>query len=318
VRSKQSPRSPAVNVGLNPTAKRSTRHSPTVAYNRVLRSSMPVPPNTAAAVSVIIPWCNRPELSISLSENMPSFRRAHAEVIVVNCGGDLKILRHLLRTFWIQGMRLVNVSHRRFNKSLALNAGFLVSQGSIVQFLDADIILGRSYFNEALTQLPRKAYVTLARVQERGSKPRAQLRSGISELAHSITIVRRDRSAQVETNRVRYGDCSRSAPGIVMFRRESFLCVDGMNSDLQGWGFEDIDFLVRLQLATGRPPAQAGCGYHISHDDRHRTFTGKTPQHSESSNSARCLYNYQHGHFMGTYQDDIKTLHKLMRTENGV
>ena len=268
--------------------------------------------NAAKGVSVIIPWCNRPELKISLLENAPVFQRTDAEVIVVNCGGDVKLSHQLLREVRIRGLKLVHVPSPHFNKSLALNAGFLVSREKVVQFLDADIILDKNYFNEALCYLPRKAYVTLARLSEHGSESRASIDLGIAEIGQTITIVRSDRTIHVETNRLRYEDGSRSAPGIVMFHRKSFIGVDGMNSDLEGWGFEDIDLLIRLQLATGRQPSQAGHGYHIPHDDKLRFFRGKTPQHNESINSAKCLFNYRSGHFMGTYRDDIKTLRKSL------
>lgn len=273
---------------------------------------MPVQRNAATTLSVIIPWCNRPELKVSLLENARVFQRAHSEVIVVNCGGDVKSSRQLLREVRFHGLKLVHVPHRHFNKSLALNAGVLVSRNKIVQFLDADIILDKNYFDEALHHLPKKAYVILARLTERGSESRATASQGIAEIAQTITIVRSDRTAHVETNRLRYEDGSRSAPGIVMFSRKSFICVDGMNSDLEGWGFEDIDFLIRLQLATGLQPSQAGHGYHIPHDDKLRFFRGKTPQHNESINSAKCLFNYRSGYFMGTYLDDIKALRKLI------
>lgn len=273
---------------------------------------MPLKRNVATRLSVIIPWCNRPELRISLLENAPVFQRAHSEVIVVNCGGDVKSSRQLLREVRIRGLKLVHIPHSHFNKSLALNAGFLVSREKIVQFLDADIILDKNYFDEALHCLPMKAYVILARLSERSSESRARDKLGIDEIAQTITIVRSDRTAHVETNRLRYEDGSRSAPGIVMFPRRSFMCVDGMNSDLEGWGFEDIDFLIRLQLGTGLQPSQAGRGYHIPHDDKLRFFRGKTPQHNESINSAKCLFNYRNGHFMGTYRDDIKALRTLM------
>lgn len=268
--------------------------------------------NAATKLSVIIPWCNRPELKTSLLENTPVFQKVHSEVIVVNCGGDVNSCHQLLRAVRIPGLKLVHVPHPHFNKGLALNAGFLVSREKVVQFLDADIILDKNYFNEALHCLPRKAYVTMARLSERGSESRACVSLGIAEIAQTLTIVRSDRTVHVETNRLRYKDGSRSAPGIVMFHRQSFVRVDGMNSDLEGWGFEDIDFLIRLQLATGLQPSQAGHGYHISHDDKLRFFKGQTPQHNEATNSAQCLFNYRQGHFLGTYRDDIKALRGSM------
>ena len=90
--------------------------------------------------------------------------------------------------------------------------------------------------------------------------------SELEELVYSIKLsVRGGREASVETNRVRFSDGSRSAPGIVMLAREHFLEVAGMNSDLQGWGWEDLDLLVSLQLALSLRQQQAGAVVHLTH-----------------------------------------------------
>lgn len=62
----------------------------------------------------------------------------------------------------------------------------------------------------------------------------------------------------------------RAAPGIVAFTAQSFIAVEGYSSEFIGWGFEDRDFLWRLDRA-GVQVINMGSADHISHGESERT-----------------------------------------------
>src|SRR5262249_20350063 len=62
----------------------------------------------AVGVSVVIPWCNRAEIKATLSHNRDKLQAVGAEVVVVNCGGDLATLEALLCTVSFGGLHQVD------------------------------------------------------------------------------------------------------------------------------------------------------------------------------------------------------------------
>ncbi|MBV8201508.1 MAG: glycosyl transferase family 2, partial [Acidobacteria bacterium] len=81
-------------------------------------------------LSVVIAWCNREELAVALSHNLPMFRDARCEVVVVNCGGDSSLLQRLLGRTPFAELRRVELPAPAFNKALALNMGTAVAPGA--------------------------------------------------------------------------------------------------------------------------------------------------------------------------------------------
>ncbi|WP_257448151.1 galactosyltransferase-related protein [Archangium lipolyticum] len=263
--------------------------------------------STRPELSVIIPWSNRPELETTLRRNSRQFTACPAEVVVVNCGGDPELFRRVLGARPFPGLRGVELPGVGFNKSLALNVGVGTARAERLFFLDTDIVLGADLLGPALTQLGRRHVVTVDRTFESQRKPGRE-RSNLVEMAYSVRFVdAKGRSAQVETNLMRPRENSRSAPGLVFLRRKHFLAVDGMNSDLSGWGWEDLDLLVRLQLELGLSPRRSGSVTHLTHGDEHRDLQGQSRAASEHLNFARCLECYRVGHYRGTYTDDTQT-----------
>ena len=192
----------------------------------------------------------------------------------------------------------------KFNKSLALNIGTFVAQAERLFFLDTDILLREDFLPQALKLLDRPCFVTIDRVFE--SKRSTGLHHQLREIAYSIELVGpRNRKVRLETNRVRFYDSSRSGPGLILLTREHFLQVDGMNSELEGWGWEDLDLIARLQLALGLRWHRVGATTHLTHSDELRTFRNYTRAADEEANFSTCLANYSLGHYLGTYSEDI-------------
>jgi glycosyl transferase family 7 (putative galactosyltransferase) len=276
------------------------------------------------ALSVIIPWCDRPEIDTTLRHNHPAFAAYDIEVVIVNCGGQVEPLRTVLGGQSLPAVRWVELPAVHFNKSLALNIGAFAARAERLFFLDTDILLQNDFLPEALQFLDRSSFVTIDRVYESRMRPRSDVHPYLREIAYSIELVdHRGRSVRVETNRVRLPDGSRSGPGLVLLARTHFLYVDGMNAELKGWGWEDLDLLARLQLSLGLRQRRVGAVTHLTHDSALRTVDGSTDTGTEQTNLATCLANYSLGHYGGTYRQDIATwrerlsLHKPIVSAGG-
>ncbi|HKY36109.1 MAG TPA: galactosyltransferase-related protein [Polyangiaceae bacterium] len=258
----------------------------------------------APRLSVIVPWANRPELSRTLAGNQGEFLAAGAEVIVANCGGDRELLARCVAE---AGMAL-SVVHidTSFNKALALNLGVTQASAPTLLFLDCDVELGRGSCTTALSLVSAACAVTLDRVVE--SSPGENVAYPyLSAVIHTTELEMADgRRVRIETNRRRLNEGCRSAPGIVFVDREQFIEVDGMNSDLTGWGWEDLDLLVRLQLQAGVRIERAGSATHLTHGDDRRCIDGVNRAGNEAWNAAMCLANYGLGHYYGTYGSDCE------------
>ncbi|MDC0709968.1 glycosyltransferase family 2 protein [Stigmatella sp. ncwal1] len=256
-------------------------------------------------LSIIIPWSRRPELDVTLRRNRRFFTARPFEVLVVNCGGDIRMFRKLLRAHRFPGLRGLEMRGTSFNKSLALNVGASAARADCLLFLDADVVLRSNFLEESLARLGTKHFVTVDRLFE--SHPSSLRPSRLRELAYLMRFVdRKGRIAQVETRRVNLSDGSHSGPGVVMLRRKHFEEVSGMNSNLRGWGWEDMDLLVRLQLALGLSPKRHGEGVHLTHGDDQRDLAGMHKKASELLNLSRCLENYREGYYWGTCEDDFE------------
>jgi N-terminal domain of galactosyltransferase len=282
-----------------------------------LRPEGPPAPSARPALSVVIAWCNRPELAVTLRHNRRAFHDARCEVLVVNCGGDAALLRRLLVEAPVEELRRVELPAPAFNKPLALNLGAAAARAARLFLLDADVLLTPRTIGQALRRLGGGCYVTIDRVRE---APTGSLRpparrvppaatapaGGIREIANSLELVGAGgRRARIDLNRVRLDDGTRSAPGLVLLARDHFLAVEGMSSDLEGWGWEDMDLLFRLELGLGLRRRRTGRATHLSHGDELRSLGEGGRFASEQANQALCLARYRAGDYLGSYRDDL-------------
>jgi len=257
-------------------------------------------------LSVIIPWCDRAEIEETLASNAALLARHDVEVVVVQCAGDEAWLAEALTR--VPGpVTWVDVPADGFNKALALNLGVHAATGDSVFFLDCDVLLREDFLSEALDALDQGCFVTIDRVYESAAGPSESSEpSALAGLANAVGLVIEDgRTVWVETNRVHFHDGSRSGPGLILLRREHFIAVDGMNSDLVGWGWEDLDLVARLQLSGVAPRRALGSVVHLTHGDAKRA--GDSTGETERDNFSVCLANYRLGYHRGTYDDDVQT-----------
>jgi len=268
--------------------------------------------NDEPGLSVLVPWYERDELRLTLAANAPFLRSQRAEVLVLNCGGDSRRLRGLIAASEAAGVRQLDISAPRFNKSRALNIGISEAKSDHVLTLDADIVLLDDSLAAARASLGEQSFVTIEWVHE--SRPPASagnpitLAGGLGARLVNTAILE---FTFPDGNTIHYQASRRNAfgnmragPGILLARKQDLLKVQGYNSNLETWGWEDDDILIRLQhvLALGR--VQTGAALHLTHGDERRTLHGPGSR-SDQLNFLKCCRNYNNGQFLGTYDSDV-------------
>jgi glycosyltransferase involved in cell wall biosynthesis len=257
-------------------------------------------PNHGIERTVVIPWCNRRELARTLRENACAFRRGSAEIIVVNCGGDGHLLKTVIDRAAPGRITIAHVRRRCFNKGLALNIGVWLARGRVVSCLDSDVIVRPMSFAKAATVAANGRVVTVREIRESDQAPAAR-RSWLTRVSHVMRLeVEGGRRCDVETSCVNLHRGTRSAPGLITLRREDFVAVGGMNSSLTGWGWEDMDLLVRLRLGLGKQAHKIGTAVHLTHGWRVRSA------YNEPRNRVAAFDNYRAGRWRGSYNADVR------------
>jgi hypothetical protein len=267
-------------------------------------------------LSVLIPWCDRPEIRTTLAQNVPIFDRFGAEILILNCGGDIEQLKMLLSDVGsssLAGIRIADLFRPQFNRSYALNIGAHMGRSSKLFVLDADVLLNAELVRDALEILERPAFVTVEKVFE--SQPFDDLFDPDSSKLKPVSVVRTHfidisladgENIRIATFRRDEVDGSRAGPGLMFLRKEHLIQVDGYNADLQYWGWEDLDLQVRLTKVLALEHREVGSVFHLSHGDGARALFGKNAQSANRSNMGACCERYAQGNFRGTYSRDVQ------------
>jgi predicted glycosyltransferase involved in capsule biosynthesis len=254
--------------------------------------------------SIIITWKDRPDIRLALQANASVFANSKLEIIIVNCGGNIRILKDAIRGLPFN-IILISTRLRTFNKCYAQNIGVSQSTGRLLLFLDADVIIENDFIDRIPQVLRKDQFLTLAAIRE--SQDLSKTITSEFEVAfHTELRVPGYGHLRVETNRARPLAGIRSAPGIIAMRREHFIAIGGANSRLSGWGWEDLDVIVRLQFTLKLKRIQAGIGRHLSHPNSVRILNNNSRTNSELKNFLACIANYTTGSFQGTYVKNIK------------
>jgi N-terminal domain of galactosyltransferase len=259
------------------------------------------------ALSILIPWFERDELQLTLAANALVFRTYDAEILILNCGGNSERLRGLIAESEVAGVRQLDISVPGFNKSLALNGGLAHARAGAIFILDADVVLLGPLPVDALED---DSFVTIesvyesaaydaksalddkAMASEEGPVLEFRFRDGV-KVRHQLGL--RDALGNI-----------RAGTGLLLSHKADLLHIGGYNSDLDSWGWEDDDVLVRLQYAQRRR-VQSGAALHLTHGDNRRFLHGSRGQ-SNQRNFIKCCRNYNKGLFQGSYHSDIASL----------
>ncbi|UII31850.1 hypothetical protein LVD17_26530 [Fulvivirga ulvae] len=264
-------------------------------------------------LDILIPWKNRKELSRCLKENGAFFEEedVKANFIIINCGGDRQQVSDLVNEADISfPIRIVHFEYPGFNKSLALNLGILNSTEATIMVLDTDVIFQDLDIEQLKTIIDRDAFATIAKVLEEKPEPEEFPEAAeLLEIGQFIEFkAANGNKALVEMNRQGVLDKSRSGPGIIITTKRALTEVGGYNSELEGWGWEDLDLITRLQLKQGMERVALGTVLHMTHNDDVRYITPEFnfKKQNEQRNFQICLINYRLGIVEGSLEEDKK------------
>ncbi|MCA1612740.1 MAG: glycosyltransferase [Acidobacteria bacterium] len=272
------------------------------------------------SLSIVVSWRDRAELGGALPGLAATARAVGGDVTVVNFGGSPEMLRAQLGD-QAPEVKVVEVRGQKyFNKSCAQNLGAAHTTGALLFFCDCDIVLEPGtvkYLAEQLTTRPG-TFGTLAGVRESQTNSRGG--KHIVCFGYELLIVTADkRRLRIVDNEEDASDGSRQAPGLLMVRRPDFLSVNGYNSQLHGWGWEDQDMISRLTLGAGLERVVHGHAVHLSHDDHARISNYPVTDRWESRDRMfrQALANYDEANFRGTYDLDVERLAPLVTLGTG-
>jgi glycosyltransferase involved in cell wall biosynthesis len=270
----------------------------------------------AKRLSVIVSWRDRGELGRALP-TIAACAAAHGgEVLVVCFGGDRRDLDAQIGS--TPGAAVLEIGNQAyFNKPKAMNLGARHSRGRILFFCDCDILLDPVVFGELLHKVESTpdAFGTLAHVKE--TELNSRRARFIASFGYELRLKTADnRQVRIVDHEEDAETGLRMAPGLLLVRRESFEMVNGYNSQLDGWGWEDQDMICRLTLGAGLTRINYGRALHISHDDNARVqgLSAKDRWESRDRMFRRALANYDEANFQGTYAEDNHALgHAIAR-----
>jgi predicted glycosyltransferase involved in capsule biosynthesis len=241
-----------------------------------------------------------------LPKNAEWLEAAQAELIIVNGAGDTSRLRDLIKTCSYGGIRVLDIEGTQyFNKPECLNIGAFFSRSDWVFTLDTDIILTPDFLESALHGIAgNHRFATVKEVVELGPEIRmlpSDPQGAVVQRVITTTVVHENgHTATIEYSADKHG--TRSGVGLVLARREHFIGIQGLNSNLRGWGYEDFDFQIRLQLGLGLERVSLGRAQHVSHSPAQSAAV------SHSRNIAIAWRNYSKGKLDGTFDSDIARL----------
>jgi len=259
-------------------------------------------------LSIVVSWRDRAELGRALPGLVAAARGVGGEVVVVSFGGSRDLLREQLGTE-AAAVAVVEITDEPyFNKAAAQNLGAAHSRHPVLFFCDCDIVVepvGIGRLAAAVHDTPG-VFATLAGVRESALNSRGG--NHVVCFGYELKIRTADgRELRIVDNEEDAAEGTRQAPGLLLAKRPDFLAINGYNSRLHGWGWEDQDMISRLTLGAGLSRLQEGHALHLSHgdDDRIRAYPPvKDRWESRDRMFRQALANYDRADFRGTYDRD--------------
>lgn len=261
-------------------------------------------------LSIVVSWRNRKELGRALPGLAASARALGGDVTIVNFGGSREVLDEQLDDH-ASDVNVVEIDNQQyFNKARAQNVGAANTKQPYLFFCDCDIVLEPATVASLVERLRANpgTFATLAGVRE--SELNSRGGNHVVCFGYHLRIRTKDgRVLEIVDNEEDANDGTRQAPGLLLVKRDDFLAINGYNSRLHGWGWEDQDMIGRLTLGAGLTRIQDGVAIHLSHDDDARMAAYppfKDRWESRDRMFRQALANYDAGDFRGTYDRDAR------------
>jgi hypothetical protein len=222
----------------------------------LLRSALPEPRPRATPVRpnpkilVVVPFRDRKPGAhrfANLTACLASLRdqslsRRDYSIMVVESDGE-PLWRERIKPLADQYVHAYNPGP--FNKSWAVNVGVVAAGGQapLICVLDGDALVDRQFLERNLTRFRDPAVGAVAPFRDL---------LYLDEESTSWAATRRcvEHDAAIDADRIR-GFLAFRPPGVcVWLRRDVFERVNGFDERYEGWGGEDLDFVLRVQTVT--------------------------------------------------------------------
>ncbi|WDE09273.1 glycosyl transferase family 2 [Thalassomonas viridans] len=260
-------------------------------------------------LSIIISWRDRLELKRALPTFIETAALLDGEINIVNFSGSDELLNDLIGENRTR-VKVTKVDNQHyFNKAAAQNVGASTALHPVLFFCDCDIILEPAQLVELYHRVAGgdRVFATLAGVSETEINSRGA--GHVVSFGYELNIRTADgRTLKIVDNEEDSENGTRQAPGLLMVKKQDFIAINGYNSQLHGWGWEDQDMISRLTLGLGLERIISGEALHISHDDHARlAFYPEVASRWESRDRMfrTALANYDNNDFAGSYSADI-------------
>lgn len=200
------------------------------------------------------------------------------EIIIVDGGSRKKDIEILKEYEQNKIIKIYYLNDSTFNVSKYRNYGVKKSNGSIITFLDVDILvpeqfvenIGKKYMNKSKTVIIHTAYGFRIDYQSPLAKDfDAITHKNIDNYVKKMSFSD-FRDSAMEYYNENFADCP--APwvygwsGVISMQKELFIDSGGFDEKFEGWGSEDTDLAYRLWINGGKfVHEKEAYGIHVAH-----------------------------------------------------
>jgi hypothetical protein len=262
------------------------------------------------SLAILVPaWGRREAFSAALAESFGVLVASCTELVLCLDPESYDEMGSLIRALARRSrpaatVKTIVLDERPRSKGAALNAAFGETSAAMVMCMDCDIVPTLETIRELQVTATAGFVAHLGQVIRRGPA-KSSVRSRVEAIKTTVEVVRDDgRTASVVRSAIFPNENARGAPGVVCLPRDVFLAAGGFNGNLGGYGWEDVDFILRAALIGDTRVAAVGRAEEISPLLSRDDLEGRLL--SESRNYERCVADYCLGKLVGTLMQDEK------------
>ena len=172
-----------------------------------------------------------------------------------------------------------------FRKSSVLNKTLALSNSDYIIQVDGDCILHKDFIRDHIEHAGRGVYLFGSRVNIKPESVAAVLNNKIFQFSvFSGNVKNKTRNLRIPFLRDMYKEkphFSRKLRGCnLSFWKEDFVEVNGYNEDMEGWGREDSELVLRMlnRGVKGKRLRYGGIVYHIYHPEKSKSNLERNDQ----------------------------------------
>lgn len=221
--------------------------------------------------SLIISTYNNPQFLSLCLESVLRQSMNPLEIIVADDGSTTETRDCVTKYSNLSPVPIIHVWHedRGFRLAEIRNKAIAIAKGNYIIQIDGDLILERHFVEDHVKAASNSHFVLGGRAKF--------TEEATSKLVDSVKVIPSffSKGLKVRENAIRFlplgllfRNIRRSPMGCNMsFWKDDMLRINGYDNDFVGWGYEDIDVLMRLQAIGITQTRLKFCGicYHLYH-----------------------------------------------------